>query len=53
MGIQLITACSSTGKKGDDAPDLIKAAAINVQLGARYLVQNKITLDTIKLDKAL
>ena len=53
MGMQLITACSSTGGKGDGAPDLIKAAAINVQLGARYLVQNKINLAKIKLEKAL
>lgn len=51
LGMQLISGCSSFSSK--DGANLKKAAEINVQLGARYLVQDKIGLAKIKLEKAL
>ena len=48
---QLVIGCSSAGKKGEQ--NLIKAAQINVQLGSRYLIQNKMNLARTKLEKAL
>lgn len=51
LGIQILSGCS--GLNGKNGPDLKKAAGINVQLGARYLIQNKMGLAKTKLEKAL
>lgn len=51
LGMQIITGCSSF--QGKDGPNYKKAADINVRLGASYLLQKRIGLARVKLEKAL
>lgn len=51
FGMQIITGCSSL--QGKDEPNHKKAAELNVQLGASYLLQKKVGLAKTKLEKAL